>query len=180
MPCSHHVAAPPPSAVFDTAILVEGHLYQLDQHLQRFLTNAARANIPLPPGMSAEQMRRTVLETAASSCKLNGAGRRTAARVPAECCWSACALRLLCVPRAVRNGAASSSEHKPPTGQHALRVAGWAAGHCHSCAQLCCRFAMPHHQRAPTPAHRTALRRDPPLAQALCATGCLRGVAALG
>ena len=61
--------------MFDTAILTEGHLYQLDQHLQRFLTNAARANIPLPPGISAEQMRRTILETAAASCKLNGAGR---------------------------------------------------------------------------------------------------------
>lgn len=65
----------PLPAVFDTAILTEGHLYQLDQHLQRFLTNAARANIPLPPGISAEQMRRTILETAAASCKLNGAGR---------------------------------------------------------------------------------------------------------
>ncbi len=72
------------SAVFDTAILTEGHLYQLDQHLQRFLTNAARANIPLPPGLSAEQMRRTILETAAASCKLNGqwggAGRGEAGR----------------------------------------------------------------------------------------------------
>lgn len=58
--------------VFDTAILVEGHLYQLDQHLRRFLTSAAKANIPLPPGMSVEQMRRTILETAAASCKLNG------------------------------------------------------------------------------------------------------------
>ena len=59
--------------MFDTAILVEGHLYQLDQHLRRFLTNAARANIPLPPGISADQLRRTILETAAASCKLNGA-----------------------------------------------------------------------------------------------------------
>ncbi|EFN54669.1 hypothetical protein CHLNCDRAFT_52990 [Chlorella variabilis] len=58
--------------VFDTAMLVNGHLYQLDQHLHRFLASAAKANIPLPPGMTVEQMRRTILETTAASCKLNG------------------------------------------------------------------------------------------------------------
>ncbi|KAL4442489.1 hypothetical protein ABPG77_005073 [Micractinium sp. CCAP 211/92] len=59
-------------AVFDTALLVDGHLYQLDQHLERLLTSAARAAIPLPSGLSVEQMKRTILETAAASCKLNG------------------------------------------------------------------------------------------------------------
>ncbi|PSC69405.1 D-amino-acid chloroplastic-like [Micractinium conductrix] len=59
-------------AVFDTAALTEGHVYQLDAHLQRFLTSAAKANIGLPRGMSVEQMRRTILETAAASLKLNG------------------------------------------------------------------------------------------------------------
>ncbi|KAI3425070.1 hypothetical protein D9Q98_008447 [Chlorella vulgaris] len=59
-------------AVFDTAVITDGYLYQLDQHLQRFLTNAAKANIGLPRGMSVEQMRRTILETAAAGCKLNG------------------------------------------------------------------------------------------------------------
>lgn len=58
------------SAVFDTAILVEGHLYQLDRHLQRLLTSAEAAQIPLP--MSLQQLRRTILETAAASKKLNG------------------------------------------------------------------------------------------------------------
>lgn len=58
--------------VFDTSLLVEGQLYQLDQHLRRFLVSAAKANIPLPQGLSVEQMRRTILETAAASCKLNG------------------------------------------------------------------------------------------------------------
>ena len=62
-----------PSAVFDTALLVEGHLYQLDRHLQRFLTSAAKANIPLPLGLSLDQMRRTIAETAAASCKMDGA-----------------------------------------------------------------------------------------------------------
>jgi 4-amino-4-deoxychorismate lyase len=61
-----------PAAVFDTAVITDGYLYQLDQHLQRFLTNAAKANIGLPRGMSVEQMRRTILETAAAGCKLNG------------------------------------------------------------------------------------------------------------
>ena len=64
---------PPVPAVFDTAALTEGHVYQLDAHLQRFLTSAAKANIGLPRGMSVEQMRRTILETAAASLKLNGA-----------------------------------------------------------------------------------------------------------
>ncbi|KAL4447823.1 hypothetical protein ABPG75_005042 [Micractinium tetrahymenae] len=58
--------------VFDTSLLVDGHLYQLDQHLARLLTSAARAAIPLPDGLSVEQMKRTILETAAASCKLNG------------------------------------------------------------------------------------------------------------
>lgn len=58
--------------VFDTALLVEGHLYQLDHHLQRFLTSAAKANIPLPLGLSLDQMRRTIAETAAASCKMDG------------------------------------------------------------------------------------------------------------
>lgn len=62
-------------AVFDTALLVDGHLYQLDQHLERLLTSAARAAIPLPSGLSVEQMKRTILETAAASCKLNGGWR---------------------------------------------------------------------------------------------------------
>ncbi|GAB4816094.1 hypothetical protein N2152v2_003140 [Parachlorella kessleri] len=57
-------------AVFDTAILKESYLYQLDQHLERFLNSARKANIPLP--MSVEQMRRTILETTAASCKVNG------------------------------------------------------------------------------------------------------------
>jgi hypothetical protein len=81
-------------AVFDTAQLVGGQLYQLDAHLRRFLTSAAKANIPLPAGMSVEQMRRTILETTATSCKLNGA-RRTKLRQQAApqrdwCCpWAA-------------------------------------------------------------------------------------------
>ena len=34
--------------VFDTAILVEGKLYMLDRHLQRFATSAEKAR-PIPP-----------------------------------------------------------------------------------------------------------------------------------
>lgn len=72
-PPRHLPSCRPLTAVFDTAMLVNGHLYQLDQHLHRFLASAAKANIPLPPGMTVEQMRRTILETTAASCKLNGA-----------------------------------------------------------------------------------------------------------
>jgi hypothetical protein len=76
-------------AVFDTAMLVEGHLYQLDQHLARFLTSAAKASIPLPAGMSVEQMKRTILETAAASCKLNGAPQFSLKMAALRCCVAA-------------------------------------------------------------------------------------------
>ena len=59
-------------AVFDTAVLVEGYLYQLREHVERFLASAARANIPLPPRTSPEQLVRVILETVAASKQLNG------------------------------------------------------------------------------------------------------------
>lgn len=58
-------------AVFDTAIVFDGYMYQLDAHLDRLLKSAAKASIPLPSGMGREQMKRTVLETVAVSCKTN-------------------------------------------------------------------------------------------------------------
>ena len=58
--------------VFDTAILTEGFLYQLRPHVERFLNAAARANIPLPPRTSPEQLVRVILETAAASQELTG------------------------------------------------------------------------------------------------------------
>ena len=57
--------------MFDTAKLVDGHLYQLDQHLDRLLASAEKAGVAVP--QSLEQMYRTVLETAAASCVANGA-----------------------------------------------------------------------------------------------------------
>lgn len=58
-------------AVFDTAILTEGHIYQLEPHLERFLASAAKANIPLP-NISPDQLLRTVLETTAASKLTDG------------------------------------------------------------------------------------------------------------
>jgi 4-amino-4-deoxychorismate lyase len=57
-------------AVFDTASLVHGMLYQLEPHLERLLRSAALARIPLP--FSRDQLRRIILDTAAAS------GRRDA------------------------------------------------------------------------------------------------------
>lgn len=57
-------------AVFDTATLVHGMLYQLEPHLERLLRSAALARIPLP--FSRDQLRRIILDTAAAS------GRRDA------------------------------------------------------------------------------------------------------
>jgi 4-amino-4-deoxychorismate lyase len=59
-------------AVFDTATMTEGFIYQLGPHVERFLASAARANIPLPPRTSPEQLVRIILETAAASQELNG------------------------------------------------------------------------------------------------------------
>jgi 4-amino-4-deoxychorismate lyase len=52
-------------AVFDTAAIVNGQLYQLDPHLERFLRSAEMARIPLryePP-----EMRQIIIDTAAAS-----------------------------------------------------------------------------------------------------------------
>jgi 4-amino-4-deoxychorismate lyase len=57
-------------AVFDTAILANGMLYQLDPHLERLVRSAEMARIPLP--FPPENLRQIVIDTAAAS------GRRDA------------------------------------------------------------------------------------------------------
>src|SRR5258706_14949858 len=57
-------------AVFDTAILAGGMLYQLHRHIERLLKSAEMARIPLP--FPAAQLRQIVIDTAAAS------GRRDA------------------------------------------------------------------------------------------------------
>lgn len=57
-------------AVFETVMLSEGYLYQLDDRLQRFMDSADLAGIPLP--FSEERLRRVLLDTAAASLKMNG------------------------------------------------------------------------------------------------------------
>lgn len=52
-------------AVFDTAAIVNGQLYQLDPHLERFLRSAEMARIPLP--YELPQMRQIIIDTAAAS-----------------------------------------------------------------------------------------------------------------
>jgi 4-amino-4-deoxychorismate lyase len=60
-------------AVFDTAILANGMLYQLDRHLERLLHSAEMARIPLP--FPVERLRRIVIDTAAASGKRDGSVR---------------------------------------------------------------------------------------------------------
>ena len=60
-------------AVFDTATLAHGSLYQLDQHLERFLRSADMARIPLP--FTPEQLRQIILDTAAASGRRDGSVR---------------------------------------------------------------------------------------------------------
>jgi 4-amino-4-deoxychorismate lyase len=52
-------------AVFDTAAIVNGMLYQLDAHLERFLRSAEMARIALP--CAPEQLRQIIIDTAAAS-----------------------------------------------------------------------------------------------------------------
>src|SRR5215470_15017825 len=60
-------------AVFDTAILANGLLYQLDQHLERFVRSAEMARIPLP--FPLEKLRRIIIDTAAASGKRDASVR---------------------------------------------------------------------------------------------------------
>jgi 4-amino-4-deoxychorismate lyase len=80
-------------AVFDTATLTHGMLYQLDPHLDRLLRSAQLARIPLP--FPREDLRQIILDTAAASGKRDGsvrywlsAGPGGFALGPAECIGS--------------------------------------------------------------------------------------------
>jgi 4-amino-4-deoxychorismate lyase len=60
-------------AVFDTAALAGGMLYQLDPHLGRLLKSAEMARIPLP--FAPADLRQIILDTAAASGKRDAAVR---------------------------------------------------------------------------------------------------------
>src|SRR5574341_788209 len=60
-------------AVFDTATLTHGMLYQLDPHLDRLIKSADGARIPLP--FPRERLRQIILETAAASRRREAAVR---------------------------------------------------------------------------------------------------------
>ncbi len=60
-------------AVFDTATLTHGMLYQLDPHLDRLIKSAAGARIALP--FPRQRLRQIILETAAASRKQDGSVR---------------------------------------------------------------------------------------------------------
>ena len=77
-------------AVFDTALITDGYIYQLPQHVERFAISAASAGISLP--VSNEALMRIILDTAAASKKSNGivkfwasSGRGGYALSPSEC-----------------------------------------------------------------------------------------------
>ena len=60
-------------SVFDTAILANGMLYQLDQHLERLVRSAEMARIPLP--FQCEKLRRIVIDTAAAGARRDASVR---------------------------------------------------------------------------------------------------------
>lgn len=54
--------------VFDTAAIMDGYLYELDQHIDRFLRSASMAKIPLP--FDRETIRSILIQTVgASKCR---------------------------------------------------------------------------------------------------------------
>jgi 4-amino-4-deoxychorismate lyase len=59
--------------IFDTASIVDGKIYDLDAHLDRFIRSAERSNLTLPA--SREQMREIVIQTTAVSGRRDGAIR---------------------------------------------------------------------------------------------------------
>ncbi|VVB16371.1 unnamed protein product [Arabis nemorensis] len=59
--------------VFDTAMIVNGYLYELDQHLDRILRSASMAKIPLP--FDREKIRRILIQTVSVSGCRNGSLR---------------------------------------------------------------------------------------------------------
>jgi 4-amino-4-deoxychorismate lyase len=80
-------------AVFDTAAVVNGMMYQLEAHLNRFERSASMARIPLP--LPRGQMQEIILETAAASGKRDAAVRYWASvgpggfgLAPSECVGS--------------------------------------------------------------------------------------------
>jgi hypothetical protein len=77
--------------VFDTAKLIDGHIYQLGDHLDRFLWSSGKAGIQ--PPMTLEQMTRTILDTAAASNAANGEHRFHAA---AACRWHCLGISCAC------------------------------------------------------------------------------------
>jgi 4-amino-4-deoxychorismate lyase len=80
-------------AVFDTAAIVNGMMYQLEAHLNRFERSASMARIPLP--FPRGQLREIILETAGASGQRNAAVRYWASvgpggfgLAPSECVGS--------------------------------------------------------------------------------------------
>jgi 4-amino-4-deoxychorismate lyase len=80
-------------AVFDTAAIVNGMMYQLEAHLDRFERSAAMARIPLP--FPRGQLREVILETAGASGQREAAVRYWASvgpggfgLAPSECVGS--------------------------------------------------------------------------------------------
>ncbi len=59
--------------IFDTASIVNGKIYDLEAHLNRFVASAARSNLQLPG--TREQMRDIIVRTTAVSGKREGAIR---------------------------------------------------------------------------------------------------------
>jgi 4-amino-4-deoxychorismate lyase len=59
--------------VFDTAAIVDGKIYDLEAHLDRFVRSAGLSRLPLP--LPAREMREIITRTAAASGQRDGSVR---------------------------------------------------------------------------------------------------------
>src|SRR5207249_9777029 len=59
--------------IFDTAAIVDGKIYDLEAHLDRFLRSARLSKLPLP--CPREEMRERIVRTVAASGKRDGSIR---------------------------------------------------------------------------------------------------------
>ncbi|KAK9817533.1 hypothetical protein WJX74_009766 [Apatococcus lobatus] len=84
-------------SVFDTALLTQGYIYQLPQHLERLADSASQAGLEV--ALSHSELERVVLETAAASKLLDGNIRfwATAGRGDFSLSSSSCKAAFYCV-----------------------------------------------------------------------------------
>ncbi|KAA0038609.1 D-amino-acid transaminase [Cucumis melo var. makuwa] len=101
--------------VFDTAAIVDGYLYELDQHLDRILKSASMAKINLPIPYDREMIRRILIRTVSASKCRNGSLRYWLSAGPGDFQLSSSGCHLSALYAVVIQG-------KPPSRPKGIKV----------------------------------------------------------